>query len=104
MQYAAALAGSYRALPTVDECLSGHESVGSTMIEPLADASTPRVLRLMSFAVALTLAGIIGAGWTVYRTFQSSAEDMTWALRVEELQGLIVHAADILTMSVRMAV
>jgi diguanylate cyclase (GGDEF)-like protein/PAS domain S-box-containing protein len=74
------------------------------MIEPLADASTARVLRLMSFAVALTLAGIIGAGWTVYRTFQFANNDMSWALRVEELQTHIVQVAYVLTMSVQLAV
>ena len=58
---------------------------------------------LMSFAVLLTGAVLSWLLWDTYRTYQLSSQLRTRLFRIQQLQGVITHLDEVLTMSARMA-
>ena len=57
----------------------------------------------MSFAVLLTAAVLGWLAWDTYHTYQLSSQLRTRLFRIQQLQGVITHLDEVLTMSARMA-
>jgi PAS domain-containing protein len=63
----------------------------------------PFPARLLTGALAISVLLMVGLGWSAYRSYRTIDTVQLHSLRIKELQGVIVHLDEVLTMSARMA-
>ncbi len=71
--------------------------------QPTPSAPTYSPTRFLTVAVLLTGTIMIWFGWNTYNSYQVTREIRVRLLRVQELQGVVTHLDEVLTMSARMA-
>ena len=63
----------------------------------------PFPAKLLTGALAISVLLMIGLVWSTYRSYRKVDTVQLRSLRIKELQGIIVHLDEVLTMSARMA-
>jgi H+/gluconate symporter-like permease len=63
----------------------------------------PFPTRLLTGALAISVLLMVGLVWSAYRSYRKVDTVQLHTLRIKELQGMIVHLNEVLTMSARMA-
>ena len=63
----------------------------------------PFPARLLTGALALSVLLMAGLAWSAWQYYRKVGADQQQSLRIKELQGIIIHLDEVLTMSARMA-
>ena len=63
----------------------------------------PFPAKLLTGALAISVLLMAGLVWSAYRSYRKVGADQLQSLRIKELQGIVVHLDEVLTMSACMA-
>ncbi len=74
------------------------------MAQSKSISANPFPIKVFTFALVLTITLFAGLSWLVFRSYKEFETTKTQDFRLQELNGIITHLDEVLTMSARMAV
>ncbi len=74
------------------------------MVQNKSILASPFPIKVFTFALVLTITLFAGLSWLVFSSYKEFETTKTQDFRLQELNGIITHLDEVLTMSARMAV
>jgi PAS domain S-box-containing protein len=85
--------------------VSAHDLCDSLRVKNMGNPYklSPFPTRLLAGALAISVFLVAGLAWSAYRSYRTVHTLQLQSLRIKDLQGMLVHLDEVLTMSARMA-